>query len=128
MPVPTIHVISPRPIDGHAGMPRASVASVPTSAPAIAVTAMATTRANASTRRDRSTRKLGHALSTSAPATACAVSTAASVQAASPAPPRPSTPPSSSAGHARIPSSVSAARPTPVTGHNHGTCVSAPTK
>ena len=58
------------------------VASVPTSAPAIAVTAMATTRANASTSRDRSTRKLGHALSTSAPATACAVSTAASVQAA----------------------------------------------
>ena len=64
MPVPTIQVTRPRPIDGHAGAPSASVASVPTSAPAIAVTAMATTSAKASTRRDRSTRKLGQARST----------------------------------------------------------------
>ena len=42
--------------------------------------------------------------------------------------PRPSTPPSSSAGQARMPSRVSAARPTPVSGQSHGTCVSAPAK
>ena len=63
MPVPTIHVTRPRPIDGHdRRAERRCVASVPTRAPAIAVTAMATTSAKASTRRDRSTRKLGQAL------------------------------------------------------------------
>jgi hypothetical protein len=128
MPVPTIHVTRPRPNDGHKGAPMTIVASVPTTAPAIAVTAMATTSAKASTSRDSSTRKLGHAFSTSAPATAWAVSTAARVQTVSAAPPRPMTPPSSSAGQARIPRSVSAARPTPVTGHSQGTCVSVPTK